>query len=83
MLCSDAYALAESSTVAWAPGPWLHVHPLQPTGQGPVPRQSPDFSGSQAPAWEPRSWKLCFGRSEAELPKVRVPKQELGNEDNE
>ena len=36
------------------------------------------LSGSQTPAWEPLSPKLCFGRVEAELPKSAFPSRSLG-----
>jgi hypothetical protein len=45
-------------------------------GEGsPSPPHSP---GSQAPAWEPLSAKLCFAKPEAELPESAFPSRSLG-----
>ena len=54
------------------------------------PSACPNFSGSQAPAWEPHCRQSsCFARESSiygamrpkqELGEIYVPKQELGNE---
>jgi len=41
-----------------------------------------NFTGSQAPAWEPPNAKLRFAPGEAAASLECVPKQELGNERN-
>jgi hypothetical protein len=41
------------------------------------------LTGSQSPAWEPSSAKLCFAPREAGASLKNVPKRELGNEKRE